>query len=68
MAEPEAQPAQPAPVFFDTEDREILRQVIDFYHRAIKENPEALGYLEKRGLKNSEMITPALRKDRKRHL
>jgi DNA primase catalytic core len=56
-AEPQKpEPAQTASVFFDTEDREILRQVIDFYHRAIKDNPEALGYLEKRGLKNSEMI------------
>ncbi|MBF0547366.1 MAG: toprim domain-containing protein [Candidatus Riflebacteria bacterium] len=55
------EPQQPEPenstlLTHDSDDREILRQVIDFYHRAIKENPEALGYLEKRGLKNSEMI------------
>jgi len=54
--EPAEEPPTALPVDFDSEDREILRQVIDYYHRAIKENPPALAYLEKRGLKNSEMI------------
>jgi DNA primase len=34
----------------DTEDREVLRQVVDYYHATLKESPEALRYLEKRGL------------------
>ena len=33
-----------------------LRYVIDYYHQTLKESPEALEYLERRGLKNSELI------------
>ncbi len=33
-----------------------LRQAIDYYHETLKESPEALAYLEKRGLKSNEMI------------
>ncbi|MEW8051452.1 MAG: toprim domain-containing protein [Candidatus Thiodiazotropha sp.] len=33
-----------------------LRQVIDYYHETLKASPEALEYLEKRGLKNPELI------------
>jgi DNA primase len=33
-----------------------LRQVIEYYHETLKQSPEALEYLEKRGLKNSELI------------
>ncbi len=33
-----------------------LRQVIDYYHETLKTSPEALDYLEKRGLKNAELI------------
>ena len=40
----------------DGEDRELMRQVIDYYHAVLKESPEALRYLEKRGLHSSEMI------------
>lgn len=46
-----------APVLgLDAEDREILRQVIDYYHATLKESPEVLRYLEKRGLRSPEMI------------
>jgi DNA primase catalytic core len=46
-----------APVLaMDAEDREILRQVVDYYHATLKESPEALRYLEKRGLRSPEMI------------
>lgn len=34
----------------------LLRQVIDYYHDTLKQSPEALAYLEKRGLKNVELI------------
>jgi DNA primase len=33
-----------------------LCQVIDYYHETLKASPEALEYLEKRGLKNPELI------------
>jgi DNA primase len=38
-------------------DRQILlRQVLDYYHATLKENPEALAYLAKRGLHHPELI------------
>jgi DNA primase len=36
--------------------QETLRQVIDYYHETLKASPEALEYLESRGLKNAELI------------
>ncbi len=38
------------------DDREALLQVVDYYHATLKQSPEALGYLESRGLKSAEMI------------
>jgi hypothetical protein len=40
----------------DAEDDLLLRRVVDYYHETLKESPEALGYLEGRGLKSAEMI------------
>jgi DNA primase len=37
-------------------DQELLDQVIDFYHATLKTSPEALEYLERRGLGNPELI------------
>jgi hypothetical protein len=37
-------------------DHMLLRSVFDYYHATLKESPEALAYLEKRGLKSAEMI------------
>jgi DNA primase len=37
-------------------DQELLDQVIDFYHTTLKTSPEALEYLEKRGLGSLELI------------
>ena len=37
-------------------DQELLDQVIDFYHTTLKAGPEALEYLEKRGLGNMALI------------
>lgn len=43
--------------FRDIADQQaLLHQVIDYYHACLKESPEALAYLEKRGLKNAELI------------
>lgn len=38
------------------ESQVLLNRVIDFYHETLKQNPEGLEYLKKRGLRNSEMI------------
>lgn len=43
------------PVDLDADDRELLGQVIGYYHQTLKESPEALGYLEKRGLTHPEL-------------
>ena len=40
----------------DAGDRDVLRQVVDYYHETLKESPEALRYLEARGLTHPEMI------------
>ncbi len=45
-----------APVSADADDQEALRQVAAFYHETLKESPEALRYLESRGLTHPEMI------------
>ena len=38
------------------EDAELLGQVIDYYHETLNESPEALSYLDSRGLNNPELI------------
>src|SRR5262245_33697839 len=46
----------PAPLDSEAEDRELLRQVVGYYHESLKQSPEALGYHEGRGLRSSEMV------------
>lgn len=45
-----------SPVAHDADDRQTLRDVVAFYHQTLKESPEALRYLESRGLTHPEMI------------
>jgi DNA primase len=45
-----------APVQADADDRELLAQVVGYYHETLKQSPEALKYIESRGLQSSEMI------------
>lgn len=45
-----------SPVAADADDRQTLRDVVSFYHQTLKESPEALRYLEGRGLTHPEMI------------
>ncbi len=45
-----------SPVGADTDDPQTLWSVVEFYHKTLKESPEALRYLESRGLTNAEMI------------
>lgn len=40
----------------NVDDDVLLRKVIDDYHETLKQSPEALGYLEKRGLRSHEML------------
>jgi DNA primase catalytic core len=46
----------PAPIVRDADDGEVLLEAVNFYHEALKQSPEALQYLERRGLKSSEMM------------
>lgn len=39
-----------APVAFDAGDAQLLGQVADYYHATLKQSPEALAYLEARGI------------------
>lgn len=43
-------PKLPAPIASDADDQAALRQVLDYYHERLRENPPALAYLKKRGI------------------
>lgn len=43
-------PRLESPLTPDADDQAALRQVLDYYHARLKENPAALAYLKKRGL------------------
>jgi DNA primase catalytic core len=49
-------PKLPAPVSRDADDRALLLQIVSYYTDTLKKSPDALKYLEARGLKSSEMI------------
>ena len=40
----------------NAEDDKLLVQVIDYYHQSLKDSPEALAYLQKRGIGSAESI------------
>lgn len=46
----------PPPVTLDADDHALLSQVVDYYHQTLKQSPEALAYLEQRGLAHPEAI------------
>jgi len=48
--------ALPAPVTIDADDQKVLAQVIDYYHRCLKQSPEAVEYLKSRGIYSAELI------------
>jgi DNA primase len=50
-------PTLPSPIEPDADDREILARVVAYYHETLKQSPEALGYLEKRGIRSSEALS-----------
>lgn len=45
-----------APIATPAEDAELLGEVVGYYHAALKQTPEALAYLERRGLVHPELI------------
>lgn len=49
-------PRLDSPLAADADDQAALRQVLDYYHARLKENPPALAYLQKRGLTNAEAL------------
>jgi len=46
----------PPPVAREADDRALLMQVVDYYHETLKQSPEAMKYLESRGLKSSGIL------------
>ncbi|MGD8595155.1 MAG: DNA primase, partial [Gammaproteobacteria bacterium] len=38
------------------EDQTLLQQVMAYYHECLKQSPDALAYLQSRGIKNAEAI------------
>ena len=49
-------PKLEAPITTDAEDQKVLQQVISYYHQTLKQSPEALAYLQQRGLDDPELI------------
>ena len=45
-----------APVTLNADDRALLVQVVDYYHQTLKTSPEALAYLQSRGLNHPELV------------
>jgi DNA primase len=46
----------PAPVAFDADDQTLLNQAVDYYHETLLQSPEALAYLQSRGLDHPELV------------
>jgi DNA primase catalytic core len=46
----------PAPVSIDATDQALLAETIGYYHERLKQSPDALAYLARRGLNDAEMI------------
>ena len=46
----------PPPIALDADDTALLAQVIDYYHATLKDSPEALAYLDQRGIRNEDAI------------
>ena len=46
----------PAPIAPQADDRVLLLQVVDYYHDTLKRSPEAMKYLQSRGLQSAEMF------------
>lgn len=49
-------PKLASPVKLEGDEQASLNEVIEFYHETLLKSPECLAYLEKRGIKDEEMI------------
>ncbi len=49
-------PILPPPIEREADDRVLLAQVVGFYNETLKQSPEAMKYLQSRGLTSPEMI------------
>jgi DNA primase catalytic core len=49
-------PKLKTPVTTDADDQAMLRQVIEYYHQTLKQEPEVQEYLQKRGLDDADLI------------
>ena len=56
VAKQSTTPKLPAVIEQSAADDVLLRQVADYYHETLKQSPEALEYLQKRGLNSAEML------------
>ncbi len=45
-----------SPLAANADNQKLLSQVMDYYHETLKQSPEALDYLQKRGLNHPELI------------
>jgi len=45
-----------SPIEFSAEDSQLLFQVADYYHSRLQQSPDAIAYLQSRGLDNAEAI------------
>jgi len=50
-------PRLASPLASSADDLALMRQVVDYYHERLKENPAALAYLQKRGLSAEAIST-----------
>ena len=46
----------PAPIALDANDQQLLDETVDYYHQRLKQTPEALAYLQSRGLDHPEVV------------
>jgi DNA primase len=46
----------PAPVSLDADDRALLLQVVGYYQQSLRDSPDALAYLQFRGLSHPELL------------
>jgi DNA primase len=46
----------PPPVALDADDRALLLQVVSYYEQSLRDSPEALAYLQSRGLNHPELL------------
>lgn len=56
MPTPRTRAKLPAPVALDAGEQELLDQVIGYYHETLLASPEALAYLERRGIASRELV------------